>query len=242
VSSLFYNLGRKLRPHVRKARWVWRSLTGDEADVIRAEQQVGHDLAVEIRRQLKPDQDERAGRLLEEVGSRLAGCVANKLRSFSFEAVQGGEPNAFALPGGFVFVTRSLVELCEWNADEIAFILGHEMGHVIRGHAMDRIISNSAIALGAKAAPVRGAVSAWLGKVGVRFLESAYSQDTELEADRLGARLVAAAGYDEQAPAAFLARLAKLKRGEGEFDLGQYFQSHPSFKVRIQAVRNMSRR
>ncbi|MHC4336251.1 MAG: M48 family metalloprotease [Planctomycetota bacterium] len=214
-------------------------MTGSEAEAMKAEHEMGQDLARQIRRELRPDTEQRTVQMVNEVGFRLAGCVANKLRRFSFEAVEGGEPNAFALPGGFIFVTRSIVELCQWNEAEVAFILGHEMSHVIRGHAMDRIISNSAIALGSKAAAVRGSVLGWLQKVGVRFLESAYSQELELEADRLGVRLVEAAGYDCQGCARFLLRLAERSRSSGQSGLGSYFSSHPEFDLRIDNINRL---
>jgi len=239
VSGVFYNLGKMVGPHVRKVKWVWQSITGSEADAIKVEHEVGQDLAREIRHQLELDAEPRAGQVLNEVGSRLAACVANELRTFSFETVKGTEPNAFALPGGFIFVSRSLVELCQWNQHEIAFILGHEMGHVIRGHAMDRVISSSAIAIGSSTAPVRGLFGGWLRRVGVKFLESAYSQDLELEADTLGARLAAAAGYDRHAPAQLLRRLAELSRPVSQFSLGNYFSSHPALNIRIQNVNRL---
>jgi predicted Zn-dependent protease len=233
VSSLFYNIGKMVGPRVRKVKWIWQSITASEADTIKAEHEVGQDLAREIRNRLELDIEPQAGQMLNKVGRHLAACVANKLRTFSFEVIKGTEPNAFALPGGFIFVTRSLLELCDWNQDEIAFILGHEMGHVIRGHAMDRIISNSAISFGATAIAVRGALASWVGRVGVKFLESAYSQDLELEADRLGVRLVGAAGYDSGGPERLLLRLSELKRSAKGFELGNYFSTHPSFDVRI---------
>jgi predicted Zn-dependent protease len=211
-------------------------MAGDEADAIRLEREVGQDLARGIRQQLKLDPDPQIAQLLNEVGSRLAGCVANKLRTFSFETLEGGEPNAFALPGGYIFVTRSLLELCERNPDEIAFIFGHEMSHVIRGHAMDRIITNSAISLGTKLTSVRGPLTALLNKVGISFLESAYSQDLEMEADKLGVRLVVAAGYNAKAAAVMLSRLAKLSPPGVESGLGHYFSSHPSINLRIKNI------
>ncbi len=236
MSGLFYQLGRMLGPQVRKARWVWQSMAGDEADAIRLEREVGSDLARGIRQQLKLDPDPQIAHLLNEVGSRLARCVANKLRSFGFEALEGGQPNAFALPGGYIFVTRSLLELCERNPDEIAFIVGHEMGHVIRGHAMDRIITNSAISLGTKITSVRGPITGLLNKVGIKLLESSYSQDLEMEADKLGVRLVAAAGYNAKAAAVMLSRLAKLNPSGAESNLGHYFSSHPAINLRIKNI------
>ena len=241
MSSLFYNLGKMVGPRVRKVKWIWQSITASEADAIQAEHKVGQDLAREIRNRLELDTEPRAGQMLNKVGCHLAACVANKLRTFSFEVIKGTEPNAFALPGGFIFVTRSLLELCEWNQDELAFILGHEMGHVIRGHAMDRIITNSAIAVGARTTPIRGILASWLGRVGVKFLESAYSQDLELEADTLGARLVAVAGYDPHAPTQLLSRLSELSQPAKQFSLGNYFSSHPALDVRIQNIDHLLR-
>jgi len=229
-------------PKVRKVKWIWHSITASEADSIKAELQVGQDLAREIREQLKLDTEPRAEQILNKVAPVLALGVKNKLRTFRVEVVEGTEPNAFALPGGFIFVTRSLLELCDWNQDEIAFILGHEMGHVIRGHAMDRIIANSAIAVGARNAPIRGPLASWLGKVGIKFLESTYSQDMELEADTLGARLAAVAGYDPHAPIQLLSRLRQLKLPAKRSGPGDYFCSHPTFDIRIQNIDRLLRK
>ena len=216
---------------------MWQSVTGSEADAIKVEYEVGLDLAREIRQQLGRSQEPQTDQMLNEIGNRLADRVANKSRRFSFETVKGSEPNAFALPGGFIFVTQSLVELCRYDQNEIACILGHEMAHVIRGHAMNRIVSNSAIAVASRAAPIRGVLSGWLRKVGVQFLESAYSKDLESEADRLGVHLVAAAGYEPGACVQLFSRLAKLKSSPGQFDLGSYFSSHPPFNVRIENIK-----
>jgi len=242
VSGLFYKLGKKVGPKVRKAKWIWHSVAGSEADAIKVEYEVGQDLAREIGNQLGFDQEPQTEQMLDEIGHRLTARVANKSRTFSFATVKGTEPNAFALPGGFIFVTKSLLELCQWNQNEVAFILGHEMGHVIRGHAMNRIISNSAIATASRAAPIRGLFSGWLRRVGVQFLESAYSQELESEADKLGVRLAAAAGYNPGACVQLFSRLAELSSPVGQFDLGIYFSSHPPFKARIHNINHLLRR
>jgi predicted Zn-dependent protease len=238
LSGLFYNLGRKVGPKVRKAKWMWQTIASSESDAIKVEYEVGLDLVREIRQQLGHQQQPQIDQLLNEIGNRLAACVANKYRRFNFETVKGAEPNAFALPGGFIFVTQSLVELCRYDKNEVACILGHEMAHIIKGHAMNRIISNSAITAASRAAPIRGVLSGWLRKVGVQFLESAYSRDLESEADRLGVRLVTAAGYEPNACVKLFSRLAKLKSQPNELDLGSYFSSHPPFKVRIENIKN----
>lgn len=238
AGSLFYNLGRRFGPKVRKARWMWESLAGTEADAIRLEHGVGLDLAREARIQLEMDSDPQTAKVLEEVGGRLAGCVASRLRSFRFDAFQGGQPNAFALPGGFIFVGRPILELCRWDNDQIAFVLGHEMAHVIRRHAIERIVTNSAVTIAARAAPVSGALGVWLHNVGLQFLETAYSRDQELEADKLGVRLVMAAGYRPEASTELLARLAELNKTAAPAALGEYFSTHPSADLRIRTIRH----
>jgi predicted Zn-dependent protease len=188
------------------------------------------------------DTDGRVRNTLEEIGYRLTSRVANELRSFHFECFLAPEPNAFALPGGFIFASRSILELCRWNSDEIAFLLGHEMAHVIRGHTIERIVTNSAISTVSRATPMRGVLGGWLQTVGVRFLETAYSRDQELEADRLGVRLATAAGYGAEGATQLLSRLAKLKEPSDPLKLGEYFSTHPSSEVRIKSIRHFLQR
>lgn len=242
AGSLFYNLGKKTGPSVRKAKWLWGSMTASESEIVRLERDVGLDLAQEAREQLQLDGDPAIRETLDAIGVRLGECVMNKQRSFRFEVFLAGEPNAFALPGGFVFVSRSIVDLCQGHSDELAFVLGHEMGHIISGHAIERIATNSAVSVASRATVVRGLLGGWLRRVGVQFLETAYSRDRELEADRLGVRLASGAGYDPEASIRLLGRLAELKTPDGPVDLGAYFSTHPTFDLRIGSIRRFLQR
>jgi len=246
MSKLFYKLGKMAGPSVRKAKWFWQTATNSHAEAIKAEYEVGQDMAADVRSSFGIDRDRRTGEILDEIGCRLAGCVADqsrrgrastdKLHSFSFESVKSPVPEAFCLPGGFIFVSRAILEMCRADKDEIAFILAHEMAHVIRGHVMERMISNSAISAASRAAPIRDVLSACLREAGVKFLESAYSQDQELEADKLGISLVTAAGYDPRGSIRFFQRVAK---SSDRSNLGNYFSSHPSCKVRIEKITDL---
>lgn len=239
MAGWFRQLGKLAGPKVRKGRWLWKSLTGSRDEVTEAERQMGADMAAEVRRQAPPETDADVNRLVETVGRRVAAAVADKTLRFQVEVVRSGEPNAFALPGGFVFVTRPLVELCERRPEELAFVVGHEMAHVIRGHALDRVLSDSATAAAARAMPGRGALGAWVRHVGVRALSAAYSRDRELGADALGARLAEAAGYGRDGAVRLLERLERLRReGLAEaLGLGGYFASHPPTAERIREVK-----
>lgn len=236
MSGLFYNLGRKVGPKVRKAQWIWHSIAGNEADTIKMENEVGRDLAREITGQVVLEKDPQVETLLKKIGLRLSECVVNQSRTFDFEAITGTEPNAFALPGGFIFVTRSILELCQWERDETAFIMAHEMAHVIRKHAINRIMRDFAVNAASRIVPARGAITGWVRKVGMQYIESSYSQELEFQADKLGVYLVDAAGFSPEASVNLFKRLASLKTSENRIEIGSYFSTHPTLEERIRNI------
>src|SRR5581483_11030967 len=214
MAGLFYHLGRLVGPKVRQANWVYRSLAGTEAESVRAEQAVGLDLARAFVRELPPDPDPAVKEFVEGLGARLTSCLTGGLWAFRFLPVLAPEANAFALPGGFIFVARPLLELCRWDRDETAFILGHEMGHVLKRHAIDRLMANSFLSTLMSRLPLGGGL--------VR---------PQVAADVLGLRLMEAAGHDPAAAVRLLARLGG-PTGAGAAPFG-YFASHPPTEVRI---------
>jgi predicted Zn-dependent protease len=239
MAAFFYKLGRKVGPSVRKVRWLWKSMTAEQAEAIRAEYAVGRDLAFEVKERIELDSGSKSSKAVNKVGDKLSRCAANKERRFSFAVYKAESPNAFALPGGFIFVSNSLLGLCEGLDDGLAFVLGHEMAHVIRGHAIERLVSNSAISIAAGALPARSAISGWLVKVGVNFFEKAYSRERELQADELGIRLVAAAGYNVDEGLKFISQLGQLTGSKGFAGVGKYFSTHPGFEERIENIKNL---
>jgi len=236
LAGFFYKLGRFLGHQSRKANWAFRSLTGTEAEAVRAETAVGHDLARDVLEQTEADPDPEVARWLAEVGGLLAGALGQKERVFVFRSLLVPEPNAFALPGGFIFVTRALLRLCQGSHDDLAFILGHEMAHVICGHAMERLVARSLIgtAVG-RLNPFRLLRGPMGGLMSV-LLQQGYSQDQELEADRVGTELARRAGFDPDAGPRLFEKLRQLFAGPGE--LAGYFSSHPPWEVRINSLRS----
>src|SRR5262245_40521747 len=128
MANLFYKLGRMIGPKLRQANWILRSLTGTEAETIQAEVAVGRDLAGALAQQMEVDQEPAIVEMVNDIGQQLGKCVKDRQRRFAFRVVRSPEINAFALPGGFIFVTRSLLQLCHYDPQETAFVLGHEMG------------------------------------------------------------------------------------------------------------------
>ncbi len=234
-----YRLGRMAGPKVRKAKWVWQSVFGSEADLLAAERAVGRDLSLEILRSVKRSADGTAQAWIDRIGSRLVPYLKEKRIAFSFIAIEESQLNAFALPGGFVFVTSSLLDFCHREDDSVAFILAHEMAHIVKKHAMERLVMQSAVSFASNLPLFRQAVSSWIRRAGTSALQSSYSQDHELEADALAVALCRATGFAPDGGIKLLSRLARDNNDPQAGPLNPYFSTHPSLSTRIAQIRRI---
>ena len=233
-----YLLGRLAGKQFRKAQWMWASATGSEDEAIRAEQAVGRDMAAAVREDARGPVDPAVQAALDDVAAPLAAHVRNRAHRFEVAALAASEPNAFALPGGYIFVAPTIVELAG-DRDALAFIVAHEMAHVIRRHAIDRILSQRALKAITLASPAARNIAPWVRTVGVQWLEKAYSRDQEYEADELGAGLLRAARFDPAGAIRMLERLDALQRGGGASGLGGWLSTHPPTADRIRRLREL---
>ena len=237
MAGFFYQLGRSMAPKVRKGKWVWQTLFGSEQEMIAAEATVGQDLAQEVLAQLARS-ERRLQSVVSEMGARLSARLRDQRRVFVFHVVDDRQPNAFALPGGYVFVTDSMLDLCRGMDSQVAFVLAHEMAHILKGHTMDRIMLDSAVSVASNLTVARGAVGAWARKAGIGAIQNVHSHERELEADAFAARLSRAAGYDASSAEQLL---LACSQGDAEGDLETlypYFRSHPPARKRIAAMRS----
>lgn len=241
MDDLFYKLGQKTGSGLRKGRWVWSSLTGSEEEALAAEYQAGCDIALALDAQSPLDEDPECAELVARIGERLTRRLTNKQRRWRVAVTRSAEPNALALPGGFIYVSRGLLELCGRDEDEIACVVGHEMGHVVHGHAMERLTNEILSSAAAKAFRGPSSVLAqWILDTGVKLLGRAYSRDRELEADEFGARLAAAASYDPRGAIRAFERLRALQPDDAH-PLSEYFATHPPLEERAAKLRGLIR-
>lgn len=237
MSGFFFELGKKLGPTVRKGQWIWQSATGDERDIIEAEAKVGRDLARAMTETGSAESNSAPQVLCAEIGQRLASQLANQHRHFEFTVLTTGEPNAFALPGGYIFVTDSLIELIGGVRDELSFVLSHEIAHVVKKHAMERVMTDAVIGAAVRALPATRLAANWIHSAGAKLLTSAYSQDHEFEADRFGNDLSTSSDFATDAGSRMLARLAERHGDESSgLPLAEYFATHPPLKDRIERL------
>lgn len=178
---------------------------------------------------------------VRSVGERLVAVAPQRDVTYTFHVVDMEEPNAFALPGGYIYVARGLLALTN-DEDELAGVLAHEIGHVAAKHAVRRV--SRAAPLGivtGLGAAVTGIVSPTLGSVvgGVGGLAGAlvlapYSRAQEEEADRVGQEMAARAGWD---PAGISRSLHALEREEalhGDAPRAMsFFATHPPLPRRV---------
>jgi predicted Zn-dependent protease len=234
--SVFYKIGRLAGGKARKAKWVWHSLTGDQRQAIEAEYGVGADMAAVVREKSGVEPDPALRALLDQIAPALAGVVRNKLHRFEIGVVGDEQPTAYALPGGFIFVTASLAELCGRDRDELGFVVAHEMAHVIRRHAINRVLRQTAYSAASILTPGRGVIAPWLQRIGLQWLERAYSREQEFEADALAVLLTRAGGFDPHGALRLFERLRALDPG-GARGLGAYLSTHPPVDDRIAELR-----
>jgi len=242
VSGLFYNLGQRLGraaiPAIRKTRLIYDGLTGNDDEALRAEAKLGGELAAELRAATRPADDPTLTPLMEELCQRLAP-VDEPQRAFHCEVIHDESPNAMALPGGFVFVSDSLVDFCERRPDELAFVIGHEMAHIIRRHAWDRMLNDTMLRVATTVSGRAGMLGVWLRKSGLGLLQKAHSREHELEADALGFELLANARFASAGAIEFLQRLAGVD--EHSASSCEYFTSHPPAPERIAHLEKLLR-
>jgi predicted Zn-dependent protease len=205
------------------------------------EVEIGREEAAKVEKSIGYVPDRALQLWVQEIGKRLAVHSPRQDVEYHFYVVDMVEPNAFALPGGHVYVSRGLLALVN-SEDELACVLGHEIGHVAARHAVQRatLATPFALVLGIPTAIV-GSVSDVLGDVvgGVSSLATGvviapYSRQQERDADRIGLKLVAAAGWDPRAMSAFLHTLEREEAlAAGGSRRPSFFDSHPSTPSRV---------
>jgi predicted Zn-dependent protease len=178
------------------------------------------------------------------VGHRMVAAAPDRQFEYRFHVVDDEAPNAFALPGGYVYVTRGILALTN-SEDELANVLGHEIGHVEERHSarqqaaatLPGILTMPGDAVGAVISPRLGnALASPFRKAGAAYLAS-YGRDQERDADRWAQEVAARAGYD---PRGMSLLLEGLQREEilrtGEERKPGFLDSHPPTPERAEAT------
>jgi predicted Zn-dependent protease len=206
------------------------------------EAQLGAQAFAEIRTQERISTDPNALARVTRVGQRIAAAVGDDLPTAQWEFVVFDSPelNAFALPGGKVGVYTGLLNLAT-SDDELAIVIGHEIAHVTARHGGERMTMQQGVQLGG--AVLGGVADSRLSGNASNLLKLAYGAGSQLlgvlphsrmqesEADKIGLRYAARAGYDPRAAVTFWLKMNQQKQGAGAPP--KFLSTHPSGDDRI---------
>jgi Zn-dependent protease with chaperone function/WD40 repeat protein len=198
--------------------------------------EIGKEVAAELEKQYGVWDDPEQTRRIERIGKSLVAVCERKDMPYTFKILdERKELNAMTAPGGFIYITRALLEALE-SDDEVAFVLGHEIGHVSGDHIRKQL--SQAIA-GSILLDILTGGSSQLVRIGADIMfslyQSGYSRQHERDADTRGVRYMKAAGYN---PVAAITALKKLgmERYKG---LVRWFGTHPDIPSRVQRIADM---
>jgi predicted Zn-dependent protease len=200
------------------------------------EVEAGAEAAEQVAGEMGIVDDARLTGYVAAVGRRVVAQAPESALTYRFAIVDLDEPNAFALPGGYVYVSRGLLAIAN-SEDELANVIAHEVVHVAGRHHAQRharvagvgLLALPGLLAGALiGGPVGDVVSAPFAVAGAGAL-AGYSRDQELEADEFGQQMAAKAGYDPEALGDFLLTLEQdTKLRSEETHVPSWFDTHPS--------------
>lgn len=190
--------------------------------------------------------DQKTERLVARITGALTAVSENPSQSYRITILNSPAINAFALPGGYLYVTRGLLALAN-DASEVAAVLSHEMGHVTANHGIERQKREEAEVIASRvvaevlSSDIAGKQALARGKLRL----AAFSRQQELQADVIGVRMLGEAGYDPFAAARFLDSMASYSRFTAvDPDSDQsldFLSSHPNTPQRVELARRHAR-
>jgi Zn-dependent protease with chaperone function len=208
--------------------------------------EIGRMSAIEAEKQLTLLNRPNVDRYLTSVVSRLAAQAPSPRYPYTIKAVNDSAINAFALPGGPMYVNRGLFEAARSEA-ELAGVLAHEMSHVVLRHgthqASKAYLTQSGLGilgglLGKNGGNTSKVIDA-VGGIGLNVAFLKFSRDDEYQADQLGAEIMAGAGYNPGAMADFF-QLLRAEQGRNPGKLETFLSSHPASADREARIRNQA--
>jgi predicted Zn-dependent protease len=200
---------------------------------------LGRQMDTEVRREMGLYNDPELQRYVESVGMRLAKQSDRPNLPWHFTVVDSPAVNAFALPGGYIYLTRGIMPFLD-NEAQLAGVLGHEIGHVTARHAAQQYTKATSAGLGLtllsifvpEARPFGGLAE---NALGLLFLK--HGRDAERQADTLGAQYAARTGWDPSGVAGMLNTLARLDEAAGSRKgVPNWLSTHPAPADRVREV------
>ena len=205
------------------------------------EQQIGNQTHPQVIEQFGIyDEKPELNKMVADIGARVAAVSDRPDLPWRFTLLDSPMVNAMALPGGYVYVTRGILERMN-SEDELAGVIAHEVGHVTARHSAQRMsqsqLANIGLMVGSIiAGPAATQAYGSLAQLGAGLLFTRYSRQQETQADLLGTAYMTEAGFNPVGAEQMLMALQRLERGDTS-SLERYFVDHPDPAKRVKDVR-----
>lgn len=213
------------------------------------EKEIGRQVFEQVKQRFPLVEDGEVLTYVQSVGNRIVKQLGTTPYNYKFFVINQSVPNAFAVPGGYIFIYRGLIELMS-NEGELAGILSHELAHIQAHHYQRRTeegtILNVAAIAGVIAAALLGASGGgsassalMMGTMaGAQSAQLKYSRENEEEADQLGLRYLVGAGYPAKDMASVMQRLHQAQ-WMANSNIPSYLLTHPALGERIQYLQDL---
>jgi predicted Zn-dependent protease len=205
------------------------------------EVQIGAEYSAQINRQMPMLNDQATINYVNQIGQQLAAIADPRGIRYHFYVVNSDVVNAFALPGGYVYVNRGLIERTD-NLSELAGVLAHEIGHVAERHSIEQLqrAQNANLGLSVLYGVLLGRNPSGVEQAGIQVGGSAvfagYGRDAEREADAVGVTYMVRAGYNPNGMASFFEELLSIQQRQPS-RVEQWFSTHPTTQERVNNTR-----
>ena len=201
--------------------------------------QIGRQASQEVAQQLGLVEDQALQQYVQRVGEALASESERPNLPWSFQVVEDPTPNAFALPGGFIFLTRGMMNLMDSEA-ELAAVLGHEIGHVTARHSVTQIsraqLAQLGLGLGSVLFPTAAQSFGGLAQTGMQLIFLSHGRDAERQADDLGFRYALRERYDVREMDDIFSTLMRIGEAAGRSSIPSWLATHPAEPERIRTA------
>jgi predicted Zn-dependent protease len=211
------------------------------------EKKLGKQVLLEMEKKVEFVRDLNLQTFLNKIGQSLVAQIGPVPFKFKFYLIKALEPNAFALPGGYIFITTGAIVMAE-SEQEVAGVLGHEIAHVTARHVAQMIERSkrlniaSMVAILAAMLAGRGGVgsqaAATMATAAAGALELKYTREMEVDADQNGFHYLIKAGYDPYGLITFLNKIYKTSLVSSP-NIPPYLSTHPAIENRISLLENL---